>query len=125
MQSVTQFMEGFFKDRTEVLKKTTAITTAFRQQFLTERCQYWYSEMVKESEEERILTVAEANSKAEVITTGCGTGRRCLRYSLLGLDSGWSVDEVEWACGICDGTGVRKGHPCKLCKGKGWVGGNR
>ncbi len=118
-------MHEFFKGRTEVLRKTTAITEAFRQQFLTARCQYWHSEMVKESEEEKILSVSEAAGNTEVITTGCGTGGRRLRYSLVAVTGRWTVDEVEWACGICDGTGIRKDHPCKLCKGKGWVGGNR
>jgi hypothetical protein len=125
MQSATQFMEEFFKNRTEVLRKTTAIQSAFRRQFLTSRCQYWHSGIVKESEEEKILSISEPDGKSEIITTGCGTGGRRLRYSLLKLDGNWCVDEVEWACGICDGTGMRKGHPCRLCEGKGWVGGNR
>ncbi len=125
MQTPTEFMEEFFRDRTEVLKKTTAITGAFRQRFLTAACKYWYSEMVRESEEERVRSISAEAAKTEVITTGCGTGGRRQPYALVRADAGWAVDEVEWACGICDGTGIRKDHPCKLCKGKGWVGGNR
>src|SRR5437870_4567092 len=35
--------------------------------------------------------------------------------------AGWLVNEIEWECGNCTGTGTRKERPCRICKGKGWV----
>ena len=125
MQTVTEFMEQFSRERTEVLRKMDAATSPFRHRFLTPECKYWYSEMIQESEAERMISVSEADGSAEVISSGCGTGGRRLRYSLKSFAAGWLVNEVEWECGICKGTGTRKEQPCRLCKGKGWVGGNR
>jgi DnaJ-class molecular chaperone len=102
-----------------------AATSPFRQRFLAAECKYWQSGMIRESEAEKILSVSEADGSAEVISSGCGTGGRRVRYSLKSTCAGWLVNEVEWECGICTGTGTRKDRPCRLCKGKGWVGGNR
>lgn len=123
MQTATEFMERFFVERTEALRQASALTDAVRDRVLTPTCKFWRSDVVKASEEERIISVSEAGAKTQVISTG-RDGRPC-RYSLVVVDRSWKVDEVEWSCGVCDGTGFCSERPCRSCGGIGWWGGNR
>jgi DnaJ-class molecular chaperone len=123
MQTAAQFVEELFLAQPKARAQPDAVAT-FRQRFLTPDCKYRFSDMLNQSEAEKIITVSESEGRAEVITSGCGMKDRRMRYELRAQEGNWLLNDVEWECGLCQGAGTtRKGNVCRLCKGKGWVGG--
>jgi len=98
-----------------------------RQRFETK---YWtpeYSRLyldareLREQSPETVISVEELPDAASVITTGPPhrTPKR-YRYQLRRAADSWQIDEIEWECFLCCGTGAREGVECELCGGAGW-----
>src|SRR5262245_46802701 len=120
MQRVEEFLQEFFRDRTDLLRRSCGDWESHTQRFFAPAYQpYDRQKTVVDSEAESIISVSSADRSAEVVTTGLAGGRWRFRYHLSAVADKWRIVSMEMECGICHGSGKTKdgNSDCKLCEG--------
>jgi len=122
-QTVEEFMQEFFAARSNEIRRELEARAPFRLKYFVADC-VWDSRAnaVKDSESERVLSVSNSGSKAEVITQPASPFPK-LRYHLCFEGQSWFIKHVDLECPVCAQKGPNP--DCPLCKGSGWhVAGN-
>jgi hypothetical protein len=118
MQSVEDFMNEYFRERTVEIEREIQRKSSFRKRFLAEDC-IWDSNKghADVSRSEEIVRVWYSNAKAYVITTRPAGLFSKLRYHLQPNGESWLIRCVEVRC-----APACAGPACKACGGTGWTG---
>ncbi len=125
MQSIEEFMRDYLSSRMAEERREQASRAAFRNKFYTRSCVFdsraGTLEMI---ESEGILSTSINAEKGDAITASKnpllpGNLPSKQRYHLQRAGDTWLIQDVEFACHVCDG---KEGcNDCWLCKGKGWI----
>lgn len=124
MQRVEDFLQDYFRARTEMDRSLGALYRPIASRFLSPHYASFDPEKaVADSQAETILSVQASDSTAEVITRGWLGADHSVRYRLAAVADSWQIAAIEIECGICHGSGKRKDQAtdCRICKGKGWT----
>lgn len=122
-----KFMAQYFRDRTELIVMEIERRSPHRQQYFSPECA-WDSRKgtIESSQSEKILEVSEAGDEVLVVTSGKSQDSIAfpLRYHLRPNGEDWLIQQVEFRCPGCHGTGKtltgEADSSCKFCGGKGW-----
>ena len=127
MQTVQEFMQCYFRERTELRRAWLAHGERFRQRFFTTD---YLREHQSSNEEIRSfqkanpagsMDIADSGSLALVATTEpFGKRQKRFRYHLQRSGETWLVQRHEWECLVCKATGNRGTNQCDNCTGTGW-----
>jgi hypothetical protein len=123
MDTIEDFFVQYFRERTDILRDKIPVWEAHIKKFFTQSYSPWQPDRaVRDSEQERILSVEPREEGYQVITSGQAGGSWRMRYRTLLNNESWQIASIEWECGICHGSGMRKDGTtaCRLCKGAGW-----
>ena len=126
METITDFMNGFFACRNTEEELYLKSRESFRQKFYTNDC-LWDSRFgtLEMNKSEAVVLVEESESEARVITNhrfqfrAVATEFR-LRYHLELRNNNWIIRRVESECPACRGAGD---NSCIICGGKHWLPG--
>jgi hypothetical protein len=108
MKPVEQFMEEFFDDRAR-----------FNQKYY----KLFYG-AADDRSNERLESAKVFESFAIAITKiDGGTHYSRLRYRLRPEGESWIIEQINFQCGRCRGTGKKpdSDEACAKCKGEGWI----
>jgi hypothetical protein len=122
MQSIEEFMEAYFRERTALLREQKKLSRPHFERFFG-IAEPFSRTAVEESEAERILSVQQPGNIAHVITNG-STIRNIKahqRYSIEVCNQNWVIRMVDVECIRCGGSGKLRENSCNVCKGKGWI----
>jgi len=137
MESPEAFFEKFVSARNALFRRHQGELEKLQAEFCLDR--HIYDKQLVGFEEERILSVTNQETRAEITTNGTTKGKygRRNRYVLSARDGAWFVFDSQMECPLCHGSGVHswsgsqcKASPseradsldeCKVCKGRGWV----
>jgi hypothetical protein len=123
VQPVEEFMQEFFRARTQDIREELKRAEPFRKRFFSEGCSWGCGkDSVRKSESEHIIGVTRTDNSAEVITDygfGFETYLMKLRYHLKSPGGNWLIDEVDLECMTCRKKLEKRG--CQICEGTGWV----
>ena len=117
-------MRQCFRARTELIRDEIERRKPHRDAYFTKDCIFdSRTGAIEQSEEETVLSCAEADGTMTVITSGVAVpeGHRTrMRYMLTSVPNGWRIGRVQWECHMCKATGKRNDKTCVACHGKGW-----
>jgi hypothetical protein len=136
MESPETFFQRFVTARNALWRRHQGDLEKLQAEFCLDR--HIYDNRVFEYEQERILTVTNDGTRAEITTNGLHKGKyaKRQRYVLTAVDGAWFVYDSQLECPGCRGTGVRscsgpqcrtspdtaeRPGECMVCKGKGWI----
>src|ERR1700722_2763965 len=118
MQTVDEFMNDYFRERTAEIEREIKRKSAFRERYFAEECNWDQNKGQEEvSRSEEIIRVWHSNSKVYVVTRRRTALFPDLRYHLQEDGGSWLIRCVEIKCGPDCG-----GPTCNHCNGKGWTG---
>jgi len=127
MQSIIQFMQGYFEDRTAANNTSCQSSDPFRKKYYTSeylddyRKSYDNALAFELKEPAKVLSVTEAAQASVVTTLEPMLDRQVpFRYHLVPCDGTWRISRREWQCFLCKGTGKRRKMTCDRCGGTGW-----
>jgi hypothetical protein len=125
MQTIEEFMRGFFESREENELSYIQFRKSFRSRFFSEDCD-WDSRAgtLAMNRSEELQSICETDKEATAITEfsipfGKYAGKKIrLRYHLMPRNNSWLIHLVEGECVVCRGTPVEN---CQFCNGTGWL----
>ncbi len=124
MQHVEDFLQDYFRARTEMHRALGGLYEPLAARFLAPTyTSFDHKKSVTDSEAERILSIQTSGATSEVITSGWLGADYRIRYRLSASTDCWRIASIEIECGVCHGSGKRKDQQedCRICKGKGWT----
>lgn len=127
MQSIKEFMQCYFSERTELYRAWVNKGMPFRESFFTENYltiqdEQWEKDWVQEQTQPPIVLIHTLGDSTEVITSELDFGvLKRYRYSLRISEAGWQIDHIGKECTLCHGKNVGAVGGCSLCNGVGWV----
>jgi hypothetical protein len=119
MQPVEDFVNEYFRARSEVRRAIRQLYVPFDSRFLAPALTQPRDD--HQSEAERILTVEGTDSEAQATTTGYFGPP--LRYGVSAASGAWQITRIEAKCPACHGTGKTKDGKgnCGHCQSTGWL----
>jgi hypothetical protein len=124
MQRIEDFMQEYFRARTEMDRSIERLYAPLAERFLAPDYTSWdLKQSVRGSEAEAILDIRTSETGAEVFTRGWLDQDHRVRYQLSASADSWRIRTITIECGVCHGSGKRKNHheDCRICKGEGWT----
>ena len=119
MQTVQEFMNELFRQRTAEIGNELKRKAVSRRKFYSDAC-LWdsRSDAVERSESERIENIWESDSESRVITRDNPPfPRLCYHLKLTG--ERWLIQSVSLECVRCGGNPGNTS--CLSCQGRGWL----
>jgi hypothetical protein len=122
MQSAEQFMELFLREQAKVGAAARDLYQPFEERFYEPDYLALHTDSRAEREKKRetLLTAEDYGEIAKAITTGRGGVPKRYRYHLRRFGTSWRIQEREWECLLCQGTGKQRDDPYETCHGTGW-----
>ena len=127
METVNEFMQKFFAERSELMRAAEARSVSFRERYFTEKYlavqnreydrNYIYGRIVP-----FVVLKVEIKSNSVTVITAEPLGNKSERriYHLKTTNIGWQIDRKGWECYRCKGEEVENGETCSTCDGVGW-----
>jgi|ERR1017187_4292968 hypothetical protein len=128
MQSVEEFMQNFFRERTDMRQAYLACSEPFHAKFYTgNSIQNKQRGLIEKIEPEQTMSVVPSGDLMEVITTGLSVGNKRwhFRYLLQPASESWLIRRREVECGLCQAFDKGGAPFCPACKGTGWISGEQ
>jgi hypothetical protein len=119
MQSVEEFMQGFFCARKAQVERELASFKPFRETFFTPTC-CWGNRKEEKNlyESESVENVSLSGDDAIAVTRLAFIMPR-FRYHLQKSKDSWLISCVEGECPSCHGNSGN--NSCGCCRGTGWL----
>ena len=119
MQTVEEFMRGYFCARDVQVEKELACYKPFRDKYFTPTCCWGNrSKERQQYDSETVESVAISGEDALAITCMDFIVPR-LRYHLTKSSESWLISSVEGQCPAC--LGENGNTSCGNCRGTGWM----
>jgi hypothetical protein len=123
MQSVEEFMRGYFEALIAEEKRQQASHAPFRRRFYAEDCDLGSRPGILEMfQSEKVLTISNSDAKAEVVTTRQVANQPGnfyeMRYHLQAQNDSWIICGFDLRCCSCNAEAGK--DDCPHCHGTGW-----
>src|ERR1019366_2786429 len=123
MQSIEEFMRGYFDALISEEKRRQVSHAPFCRRFYTEDCDLGSRrEMLEMFQSEKVVSVSSSDTKAKVITTREIPDQPGnfydMRYHLQAHNDSWMICGFDLRCCSCNGEVEKDSCPC--CRGTGW-----
>src|SRR5688572_16633944 len=112
MQSVQEFMQSYFRERTDLRRGWLTHSETFREKYFTadySRSHHRSEDEIRSFEKDNpagVLDVDDSGASAVAVTTEpSGKRQQRRRYHLQRSGETWLIQRQEFECFICKGTG--------------------
>ena|SRR5688572_16447976 len=96
MKGVEDFLQEYFRARTELHREFARIHSPVAARFFSEDYRSYRPEWsIQHSDAERILSVSPLEKGAEVVTSGCLGDRFRMRYRLCATPDSWRIESMR------------------------------
>lgn len=127
MQTVEEFMESYFSERSALMRAAEARSASFRERCFTPG---YLAKRHKDNEKclvyEKIVPIVvlnieiKGNSATAIILEPMGKNSERRIYHLRATISGWQIERKGWGCFSCKERDDND-DGCPYCSGKGWT----